>query len=161
MIIIALGANMPSKCGPPAATLRAALGRLEALGVAVRSVSAFYRTQAWPDPADPPFINAAAVVETTLPPASLLALLHKVEAEFGRVRGPRNAPRPLDLDLIDHDGILMEGVINLPHPRLGARSFVLAPLAEVAPSWRHPRTGETAAMLLARLPDRDGPVRLG
>jgi 2-amino-4-hydroxy-6-hydroxymethyldihydropteridine diphosphokinase len=161
VIIIALGANMPSKCGPPAATLRAALGRLEALGVAVRSVSAFYRTQAWPDAADPPFINAAAVVETTLPPASLLALLHKVEAEFGRVRGPRNAPRPLDLDLIDHDGILMEGVINLPHPRLGARSFVLAPLAEVAPSWRHPRTGETAAMLLARLPDRDGPVRLG
>lgn len=160
VIVIALGANLPSKYGPPAASLRAALAQLRARGLGMVSVSSLYKTPAWPDPADPGFVNAVAVVQTGLQPAELLGLLHEVETDFGRLRSAPNSPRTLDLDLIDHDGKVMTGTINLPHPRLTARSFVLAPLAEAAPRWRHPVTGEGAKTLLDRLADRDVPERL-
>lgn len=160
MIVIALGANLPSKYGPPAAGLRAALTRLGERGLEVAAVSSFYKTPAWPDPADPAFVNAVAVLRTGLQPVELLNLLHEVETEFGRLRSAPNSPRTLDLDLIDHDGKVMSGAVDLPHPRLTERSFVLAPLAEVAPGWRHPVTGEGAGALLARLPGRDEPEKL-
>ena len=98
MILIALGANLPSAAGTPRNTLRAALASLGARGITVERQSGFYLSEAWPDPADPPFVNAVASVRTSLPPAELLRVLHEVEAEFGRKPGPRNAPRPLDLD---------------------------------------------------------------
>ena len=160
MILIALGANLPSECGPPAATLAAALGRLEALGLNIVSVSSFYKSPAWPDPSDPPFVNAVAAIRTGLQPPELLGLLHKVETEFGRMRSVPNAPRTLDIDLIDQDGLVRCGDVVLPHPRMADRSFVLAPLAEITPGWRHPVTGESAGEMLARLPDRDVPERL-
>jgi 2-amino-4-hydroxy-6-hydroxymethyldihydropteridine diphosphokinase len=160
MIVIGLGANVPSKCGAPAATLRAALARLESLGLRILAVSSFYRTPAWPDPADPPFVNAVATVQTRLQPMELLTLLHQVETEYGRVRSTPNSPRTLDLDLIDHEGLVMRGTLILPHPRMAQRSFVLVPLAQIAPGWRHPETGEGVAALLDRLADRDAPVAL-
>ena len=103
MILIALGANLPSPAGPPAETLKAALARLGRLGVKILSVSSLYETPAWPDPAQPAFVNAVAAVETALQPVELLALLHGVETDFGRLRSAPNAPRTLDLDLLDHD----------------------------------------------------------
>jgi len=124
------------------------------------SVSSFYKSPAWPDPSDPPFVNAVAAIRTGLQPAELLGLLHRVETEFGRMRSVPNAPRTLDIDLIDQDGIVRYGDVVLPHPRMADRSFVLAPLAEIAPGWRHPVTGESAGEMLARLPDRDVPERL-
>ena len=160
MILIALGANLPGPAGPPAATLRAALVRLEERGVKILSVSSFYETPAWPDPGQPAYVNAVAAVETTLQPVELLTLLHGVETDFGRLRSAPNAPRTLDIDLLDHDGTIMAGVVTLPHPRIAERSFVLVPLAQVAPDWRHPVTGEGVAGLLARLPDWDVPRRL-
>lgn len=160
MILIALGANLPSSAGPPAATLRAALARLEEQGVKIQSISSFYETPAWPDPGQPDYINAVAAVETTLQPVELLTLLHGVETEFGRLRSAPNAPRSLDLDLLDHGGAVMTEGVSLPHPRIGQRSFVLVPLAEVAPDWRHPVTGEGVRDLLARLPDHEVPRRL-
>ena len=160
MILIALGANLPSECGPPAATLAAALGRLEALGLNIVSVSSFYKSPAWPDPSEPPFVNAVAAIRTGLQPPELLCLLHKVETEFGRMRSVPNAPRTLDIDLIDQDGLVRCGDVVLPHPRMADRSFVLAPLCEIAPDWVHPVTGATAAVLLAARPDRGVPRRL-
>lgn len=156
MILIALGANLPSHAGPPAATLRAALARLERLGVKIVQLSSFYETPSWPDPGQPAFTNAVAAVETALQPLELLALLHGVETAFGRMRSAPNAPRPLDIDLLDHDGLVMTGELTLPHPRMTMRAFVLAPLAEAAPGWRHPVTGQGAVELLAGLPDRGG-----
>lgn len=160
MILIALGGNLASHAGPPAQTLKCALGRLEQLCVKILSVSSFYETPAWPDAVAPPFINAVAAVKTTLQPVELLYLLHGVETEFGRMRSAPNAPRTLDLDLLDHDAKVMTGAVTLPHPRLTERSFVLAPLAEVAPGWRHPVFWQGAAEFLAALPDRGAPKKL-
>jgi 2-amino-4-hydroxy-6-hydroxymethyldihydropteridine diphosphokinase len=158
-ILIALGSNLPSPAGPPEQTLKAALAALEEKGVTVRRVSSFRRTAAWPDPAAPPFVNAAALLNTSLQPVALLKLLLAVETAFGRVRSHPNAPRTLDLDLLAHGGtVLEEGPLILPHPRMAERLFVLEPLAEIVPAWRHPVSGLTPAEMLARLagtPDRE------
>jgi 2-amino-4-hydroxy-6-hydroxymethyldihydropteridine diphosphokinase len=161
MILIALGGNLPSGAGQPADTLKRALGELERQGVEIREVSAFYETPAWPDPADPAFVNAVAAVKTSLQPVELLVLLHGVETDFGRLRSAANAARTLDLDLLDYDGrVMAEPELTLPHPRMTPRSFVLVPLRDVAPGWRHPVTGQGLAELLAALPDRDTPKKL-
>jgi 2-amino-4-hydroxy-6-hydroxymethyldihydropteridine diphosphokinase len=159
MILIALGANLPSTAGQPAETLRAALTALGTHGVDVRAVSKFYATPAWPDPNDPPFVNAVAHVETALSPTELLAALHNVETAFGRKRSERNAPRTLDLDLLDYDGRIGPGPPELPHPRMAERGFVLIPLKDVASDWRHPATGRNVQSLIADLSQEQRKVR--
>lgn len=150
-IYIALGANVPGPAGSPRATLEAALARLEAAGVKIARRSRWYRSPAWPDPADPEFVNAVAEVETALTPPALLALLHEVEAALGRIRAAANAPRAIDLDLLDHRGAVEAGPPALPHPRLHRRAFVLLPLAEIAPGWRHPVSRRAIGDLIAAL----------
>ena len=152
MILIALGGNLNSSAGPPAQTLDAALSVLGKNGVNIVAASPYYVTPAWPDPADPAYVNAVAELRTALTPAALMQLLHDTETAFGRVRAERNAPRTLDLDLLDYDGLVQQGPPHLPHPRLAERAFVLVPLAAVAPGWIHPATGKTVQDLLAALP---------
>ena len=155
MILLGLGANLPSeRHGPPRETLLAALAALEAAGVRVVARSRWYDSAAWPDPSQPRYWNAVVAVETALGPPALLALLHRVEEAFGRVRGKRNAPRTVDLDLLDHDGGVRNGpeAPILPHPRMTERGFVLLPLRDVAPDWRHPVTGATVDALISALP---------
>ncbi len=101
------------------------------------------------------FVNAVASVETTLKPQSLMTALHTIETYFGRVRTRSNGPRTLDLDLLDYDGRVEEGWPVLPHPRIRERAFVLVPLADVAPDWRHPLTGHLLEELLEALPQGD------
>jgi 2-amino-4-hydroxy-6-hydroxymethyldihydropteridine diphosphokinase len=129
-----------------------ALRALAAATITVERQSGFYRTAAWPNPADPPFVNAVAALQTGLSPAALLARLHAVEEQFGRHRSERNAPRTLDLDLLDYDGLVQQGPPELPHPRIVERAFVLVPLRDVAPNWRHPVSGVTVDKLIERLP---------
>lgn len=152
MILIALGANLPSAAGAPEATLCAALRDLPGHDVSVGAASSFYGSPAWPDPGDPPFVNAVARIETARDPAQLLAVLKQIERAFGRTSPERNAPRPLDLDILDYHGRIEAGSPVLPHPRLHERGFVLIPLREIAPDWRHPVSGASAQELIARLP---------
>lgn len=107
--------------------------------------SGWWRSAAWPDPADPSFVNGVVQVRTDLAPGAVMTALARIEDVFGRRRGARNAPRTLDLDLIaygrlsgDFDGLI------LPHPRAGERLFVMGPLAEIAPDWVHPAGGRAA-----------------
>lgn len=155
MILIALGANLPSPAGAPAETLNQAVNLMAQRDITVEKQSGFYESVAWPNPADPPFINAVVSVKTSLSPGELLTKLHRIEAEFGRRRGEPNAPRTLDLDIIDYDGRVESGPPELPHPRMHHRAFVLCPLAEIVPRWRHPVSGLTVKQLVGALPPSD------
>ena len=163
MIVIALGANLNSAVGPPAKTFASALGELARNGIRIDAVSALYKTPAWPDPADPQFDNAVAQIETAYSPRELMDILHKIELLYGRTRGAENAPRTLDIDLIDYHGRVEAGPPTLPHPRVAQRGFVLLPLSEIAPDWRHPVSGLSVVELIAALPEesRQGVVRSG
>lgn len=161
MIIVGIGSNLTAPpFTSPRETAAAALARLPAIGVRVVRRSRWYESEPVPPSDQPWYANAAAIVATVLPPAALLAQLLALENRFGRRRSTRNAARTLDLDLLDYDGRqCAEPRLILPHPRLHERRFVLAPLAEIAPDWRHPRLGLTATELLARLPPGQ-PIRL-
>jgi 2-amino-4-hydroxy-6-hydroxymethyldihydropteridine diphosphokinase len=162
MIFIALGANLPSaRFGPPRATLEAALAALGDMGLDVVRRSRWYESTAVPPSDQPNFVNGVAAVETELGPEDVLARLHAVEAEFGRERRVRWEARVVDLDLIAYDDLVkgraatqMKELV-LPHPRMQERLFVLKPLAEIAPEWRHPVLGKTAAEMMAGLPEGD------
>ena len=153
--IVAIGANLPRADGSgPLETCRWALGRLAAIpGMRLLAVSSWWVSAPIPpDPASPPFVNGAALLEGDTTPEALLAALHAIEDEAGRARPRPNAPRVLDLDLIDLGGRVRAGKDPvLPHPRAHLRAFVLRPLTEIAPGWVHPVLGQRPAALLAGL----------
>ena len=155
-IFIGAGANLghPSY-GSPHQTLEAAFRDLARRGVRVLRVSAWFKTAPVPISDQPWYQNAVIEVETELSANSLLATLNDVELAFGRVRTVPNAPRVIDLDLLDFRGEIAAGgpgQATLPHPRLASRAFVLRPLADLAPQWCHPVTGEPIQALLKALP---------
>jgi 2-amino-4-hydroxy-6-hydroxymethyldihydropteridine diphosphokinase len=150
---IALGSNLPSPAGDPQATLEAAIVALGTLGH-VTARSCLYATEPVGYADQPCFLNAAVALETALEPEALLDGLVAIERDFGRDRshGIPNGPRTLDLDLILYgDCILDSARLTLPHPRMHKRSFVLLPLAEVAPDEIHPRLGQSMKELLQAL----------
>jgi 2-amino-4-hydroxy-6-hydroxymethyldihydropteridine diphosphokinase len=153
VILIGIGSNLASpRFGSPLHTVAAALVALEAEGIRVITRSAWYRTEPVPRSEQPLFVNAVASLATHLAARDLLAALQTLEEQFGRVRSEPNAPRVLDLDLLDYQGQVTDTTsLVLPHPRLHQRRFVLLPLAEIAPDWRHPLSRLTAEQLLSRL----------
>jgi 2-amino-4-hydroxy-6-hydroxymethyldihydropteridine diphosphokinase len=155
VIFIALGSNLFSDAyGSPEDICVAAIEALEQRGISITARSRWFRTAPVPVSDQPWFVNGVIAVETLLSPKELLGLLHEVEAEFGRTRKIRNEARILDLDLIAYDDRIMTGPDGpiLPHPRSHERGFVLLPLADVDPDWRHPVTGAAVADLIAALP---------
>ncbi|MGR3716685.1 MAG: 2-amino-4-hydroxy-6-hydroxymethyldihydropteridine diphosphokinase [Thermohalobaculum sp.] len=174
-VLFSLGANVASPGSSLVEMLESALdlvGNTDRITLGRRS--RWFRTPAFPPGSGPDFVNAAAVLETSLDPESVLAALHGAEEELGRVRPARWAPRVCDLDLIAmEDAVLPDREtlarwmaldlgqaqtvapprLILPHPRMHERGFVLAPLADIAPQWRHPATGLTVAEMLAALPE--------
>lgn len=176
--MVAIGANLPFEGNPPEITLRRAVAALGEEGLSVLAVSPFYATPCFPAGAGPDYVNAAVLlgVSDETDPASILAILHRVEARFGRERAVRWGMRTLDLDLVAlGDSVLPDAETQdawrnlapeaqarvapdrliLPHPRMQDRAFVLVPLADIAPDWRHPRDGRTVARMLADLPEAD------
>lgn len=153
MIIIGIGGNLDSRFGGPRESCAAALAALAARGLPPLRRSRFWRSAPVPVSDQPWFVNAVAALDCTLSPHRLLAILADIEEEFGRRRGAPNAARTLDLDLLDYRGWMVEtDHLSLPHPRLQGRAFVLHPLAEIAPDWRHPRSRARLADLIAGLP---------
>ncbi|WP_091738140.1 2-amino-4-hydroxy-6-hydroxymethyldihydropteridine diphosphokinase [Phenylobacterium immobile] len=144
-MIVALGGNLPGDYASCEDLLEVAIARLPAAGLVVRARSRWWRSAAWPDPSAPQYRNGVALIETREDPLAVWATLAAVEVEFRRERSVRNAPRTLDLDLIAHGRVVLDGPgLILPHPRAEDRLFVMGPLAEIAPGWRHPVTGRTA-----------------
>lgn len=163
MIFIGIGANLPSAThATPLAACVAAVAALDAAeGVRVLGVSRWFESAPVPVSDQPWFINGVAQIETDLSPAALLELLHGIEIGFGRVRGMRNAPRVLDLDLLAYDDVLISGAgsvsdsvsdMEIPHARLHQRAFVVLPLSDLAPNWVHPALGKKLKDLAAKLP---------
>jgi 2-amino-4-hydroxy-6-hydroxymethyldihydropteridine diphosphokinase len=145
---VALGSNLADGFPTSEALLEAALAQFPQAGLPVLAKSRWWRSAAWPDPKGKEYRNGVAIVEANGPPQAVLEALFAVERAFGRIRGEPNASRTLDLDLIAYGREVVErpGLI-LPHPRAHERLFVMGPLAEIAPAWRHPVSGKTAVEL--------------
>ncbi|MEY3002945.1 MAG: hypothetical protein RLZZ491_121 [Pseudomonadota bacterium] len=174
--LLALGANLSHRGQPPETTLLQAVALLEQrLGRAL-TLSRLYRTPAFPPGSGPDFVNAAAALPWDDTADALLGALHAVEADLGRTRRLRWEPRIMDIDLIALGAQVWPDAptqqrwqsltpeqaaqrtpdrLILPHPRLAERSFVLAPLADVAPDWCHPLTGLSVAQMLAARPQAE------
>ncbi len=152
-IYIALGANL----GSPANSFSKALSTLKENGCEILNISGLWQSPSWPpDVPAPDYINACAQIEFKGTAPSLLGLLHHTEAALGRRRAALNAPRPIDLDLLDFRGeVLRTPEIKIPHPRMMNRGFVLFPLSQIAPKWKHPVTKEDINRTLSRLPLSD------
>jgi len=174
--LIALGGNLPSDAGDPAQSLLAAIENMAAEGLRVCAISRFFRTPSFPDRTAPDYVNAAACVLSDLSPVAMLAVLHRIEHRFGRIREQRWGMRTLDLDMLAigqtilPDRPTFEAWLGLPtsrqiravpdqlivpHPRLQDRAFVLVPMADIAPEWTHPVLNLSVPDLCARLPRAD------
>lgn len=153
-ILIGIGANLaPDGFNSPRAGCEAAIASLAAHGISVAAVSPWYETAPVPVSDQPWFNNAVIRAQTALSAVGALAALHRVESGFGRVRTVRNAARVLDLDLLDYGAQLVEEEgLTIPHPRLHERAFVLLPLRDVAPDYRHPESRLAIDDLIAALP---------
>ena len=160
MILIGLGANLPSPIhGSPIETLDACIKRLSERGLKVLNKSRWFKSAPVPISDQPWYINGVAQIETDLDARGVLTLLLEIENEFGRVRSEANAPRVLDLDLISYNDEIVEdeGKIEdkpfcVPHPRMHARAFVLLPIQDLDPTWKHPKLLVDLKILIADLP---------
>ena len=157
MILVALGSNVASPWGSPRETVLRALEELDRFPLRCVAASSLLVTKPFGVLNQPDFVNAAAEIDTALPPEALMHKLHMIERAAGRRRGRRWGPRTLDLDLLEYHGLMRMGspnalkLLRLPHPGMAERDFVLAPLVEIASRWKHPQTHRTAREMLRRL----------
>ena len=156
-VYLALGSNLGDRAG----TLASAVEQLRA-SVTIDRVSAVYETAPMYVTDQPAFLNMAVRGLTTLPPWELLRFVKRIEAVLGRTEGgERFGPRPIDIDILMYGSLVMFAPeLQIPHPRIAERAFVLCPLADIAADVRHPALGLTVADLLATVPERDTVLRI-
>ena len=160
MIFLGLGSNLSSKFGDRFTNINLAISFLEGYGIKVIKKSNFYETPSYPNKENPKFINAVILVETTLPPVDLMSVLIFIEEKLGRKRDKKNDPRTCDIDIIDYNSQILNLKFNnleltLPHNELTKRNFILFPLQEISPNWKHPKTKEFISDLLQKLSEDD------
>ncbi|MEX1061071.1 MAG: 2-amino-4-hydroxy-6-hydroxymethyldihydropteridine diphosphokinase [Methyloceanibacter sp.] len=163
-VLVGLGANCPGPWGTSQDTIAQALGEIERVNIAVTAVSPFYETAAVGSARQPPYVNAVALLDTSLPPEALLRVLKEIERKSGRRGGRPWGPRTLDLDIVDYGGLVRHWhgghpafreagtrPLILPHPLAHERPFVLKPLHDIAPHWRHPALKQSVRDLWHRV----------
>jgi len=160
MIFLGLGSNLPSKYGDSFENINLAISSLETYGIKVIKRSSFYKTPSYPDKENPKFINVVILVETNLSAIDLMSVLIFIEEKLKRKRVKKNDPRTCDIDIIDYNGKIMDFKYNkldftVPHKELTSRNFVLFPLQEISPMWKHPKTKETISNLIQNIPKED------
>ena len=160
MIFLGLGSNLPSKYGDRFANINLAISYLEGYGIEVIKKSSFYETPSYPNKENPKFINAVILVETILPPVDLMSVLILIEKNLERKRGKKNDPRTCDIDIIDYNSQILNLRYNnldltVPHKELTTRNFILFPLHEISPKWKHPKTKEIISDLVQKLSEDD------
>ena len=160
MIILSLGSNLPSKFGNRLDNLELAMSLLESGGIKIDKKSSFYETPSYPDKSKPKFLNIIISIKTDFTPVDLMSVLIHIEKKLERKRNIKNEPRTCDIDIIDYNN----EIINLsnkkfnfiiPHKNLISRNFVLIPLQEILPSWKHPKTKQIISTLIQKLPEED------
>ena len=160
MIFLGLGSNLTSKYGDRFTNINLAISFLEEYGIKVIKKSSFYETPSYPNKENPKFINAVILVETSLSPTDLMSVLLFIEEKLERKRTKKNDPRTCDIDIIDYNSQILNLKYNnlditAPHKELTSRNFILFPLQEISPTWKHPKTKEIISVLLQKLSEED------
>ena len=156
-VYLSLGSNL----GSPVKNLKKALEALPGVGIGIRRVSSFYRTEPVEFREQPWFVNCVAEVRTELMPLQLLKVLQRVERALGRRRRVDKGPRTIDIDILLYENVVVQsGTLKIPHEGLDRRKFVLVPLGELAANLRHPVTQRTVLEMLNETPDRSQVIRL-
>jgi len=160
MIILGLGSNLSSKFGDRFKNIELAISFFESHNIKILKKSSFYETPSYPNKNNPKFINMVISVKTDLKPFELMSFLLSVEKKLGRLRDKKNDPRTCDLDIIDYNNEIIEFIFEnnnffSPHKNLSYRNFVLYPLKEILPLWKHPVTNESIDMLISKLSNED------
>ena len=160
MIFLALGSNLSSSFGDRFANINLAISYLENYGIQIINKSNFYETYSYPDKENPKFVNIVISVKTHLSPVDLMSVLLFIEEKLERKRNKKNDPRTCDIDIIDYNNQVLDFKyknlnITIPHKKLIFRNFVLFPLQEISPEWKHPITKENISTLIYKLPEDD------
>ena len=134
IVYLAIGSNLGNKVH----NIEKAKFLLIESNISLISVSNYYETPSWPNPKNPKFINIVLKAKTYHNPIQLLNLCKSIEVSLGRKKTPKNSPRECDIDIVDFNGLILKGKINLPHKMMHKRNFVLFPLFEIEKGWFHP-----------------------
>ncbi len=160
MVILSLGSNLPSKYGDKFENLKYAISLLEDRGILLDKKSSFYETPSYPDKSKPKFANMVISIKTSLSPVNLMTIIIDIEKKLERIRKNKNDPRTCDIDIIDYKDQIIKIKNNnfhleIPHKNLVSRNFVLYPLQEILPNWKHPKTKEILSVLINKLNEED------
>ena len=160
MILLGLGSNLSSSFGDRFDNIDLAILYLSECKIKLRKKSSYYESFSFPDKKNPKFINIVIEVETHFPPADLASVLIFIEEKLERKRMKKNDPRTCDIDIIDYHGQILNLKYNnldltIPHKELTKRNFILFPLQEISPKWKHPKTKEIISYLLQKLSEDD------
>ena len=160
MILLGLGSNLSSSFGDRFQNIDLAVSALEGYGIQLKKKSSYYESLSYPNKKSPKFINIVIEIETYLPPEDLASVLIFIEESLERKRKKKNDPRTCDIDIIDYKGQIIDFMYKdldytAPHTKLIYRNFILYPLQEILPDWKHPKTKELISVLIEKLPKED------